>query len=241
MSAPRDYPAGAFYCKEVPDMSETSGKSNTKRLTLMAMLAAMAFIAMLITRPLPKVAGFLSYDLKDVVIAIAGFQLGAVPALVITLVVSLIEMVTASTTGPIGLLMNVLSTAAFVLPPALLYRRQHSLKGAALGLGLGVILMTAIMLAWNYIITPMYMGVPRNVVAGMLVPTFLPFNLVKGGLNAGITMLLYKPLSSALKRTGLAASGGAGSQPRHFNLAATLISALVVATCIVLFIVMTRS
>jgi len=221
-------------------MTEMSGKSRTRQLTLMAMLAAMAYIAMLITRPLPKVAGFLSYDLKDVVIAIAGFQLGAMPALVITLVVSLIEMVTASSTGPIGLLMNVLSTAAFVLPPALIYRRNRSLKSAALGLGVGVVLMTAIMLAWNYIVTPMYMGVPRDVVAGMLVPTFLPFNLVKGGLNAGITMLLYKPLSGALKRTGLLEDHGSSGQTRRFNPAATLVSVLVVATCVVVFVIMTR-
>lgn len=221
-------------------MSERDINRRTRQLTLMAMLAAMAYVAMLITRPLPKVSGFLSYDLKDVVVAIAGFQLGAIPALTITLVVSLIEMVTVSTTGPIGLLMNVLSTAAFALPPALMYRRDHSLKGAALGLCMGVVLMTALMLAWNYIVTPMYMGVPRNVVAGMLLPTFLPFNLVKGGLNAGITMLLYKPLSSALKRAGLTPSGSSDSQPRHFNLTATLISLLVVVTCVVVFVIMSR-
>ncbi len=221
-------------------MSETSNRNSTKRLTLMAMLAAIAYAAMLITRPLPAVAGFLSYDLKDVIIAIAGFLLGPAAALIITVTVSLIEMVTVSSTGPIGLLMNVLSTAAFALPPSLLYRRERTLKNAALGLGLGVALMTAMMLAWNYIVTPMYMGVPRQVVAGMLLPTFLPFNLVKGGLNAGITMLLYKPLSAALKRAGLLASHGSGA-PRKFNLTATLISAFVVVTCVILFVLMTRS
>ena len=221
-------------------MTEKKNINRTKLLTLMGMLAAIAYVAMLITRPLPKVSGFLSYDLKDVVIAIAGFQLGAIPALLITAVVSLIEMVTVGTTGPIGFLMNVLSTGAFVLPPALLYRRNHSLQGAALGLCLGTLLMTAVMLAWNYFITPLYMGVPRSVVAGMLLPTFLPFNLVKGGLNAGITMLLYKPLSSALKRAGLVPSGGSDAQPGHFSLVPTVISALVVVACVVVLIVMTR-
>ncbi|MBR1820882.1 MAG: ECF transporter S component [Clostridia bacterium] len=218
-------------------MTQTAVKN--RRITLMAMLAAMAYVAMLITRPLPAVAGFLSYDLKDVIIAIAGFILGPAAALLITLVVSLIEMATVSSTGPIGLLMNVLATAAFVLPSAVLYRRNRTLKSAALGLGLGVLLMTAVMLAWNYIITPLYMNVPRSVVAGMLIPTFLPFNLIKGGLNAGITMLLYKPLSGALKRL-MPASAGAESQPRRFNLTATLVSAFVVVTCVILFVLMAR-
>ena len=218
-------------------MSES--RINSKRLTLMAMLAAMAYVAMLVTRPLPAVAGFLSYDLKDVIVAMSGFLLGPVAAALITLVVSLIEMVTVSSTGPIGLLMNVLSTLAFALPAALLYRKSRTLRSAAVGLALGVVIMTAVMLAWNYIITPMYMAVPRTVVAGMLLPTFLPFNLVKGGLNAGITMLLYKPLSMALKRAGLLTSQGSGA-PRKFNLTATLISAFVVVTCVILFVLMTR-
>ena len=218
----------------------TERTQSTRRLTLMAMLAAMAYVAMLIPRPLPAVAGFLSYDLKDVIVVIAGFILGPVPAALITLVVSLVEMVTVSSTGPIGLLMNVLSTCAFALPPAIIYARDKRIRSAALGLALGVVLMTAVMLAWNYIITPLYMAVPRAVVAGMLLPTFLPFNLVKGGLNAGITMLVYKPVSGALRRTGLLASGSGKSSPRQFNLPATVISAFVVVTCVIVLIIMSR-
>ena len=217
----------------------TESARSTRRLTLTAMLAAMAYVAMLITRPLPHVAGFLSYDLKDVVVAIAGFQLGVGPAMLITLVVSLLEMVTVSSTGPIGLLMNVLSTGAFVLPAAIIYGRNKSLKSAAMGLGLGVVLMTVMMLAWNYIVTPLYMNVPRQVVAGMLIPTFLPFNLVKGGLNAGITMLIYKPVTEALRRAGLLAPSKSGGS-RAFNLPVTLVSAFVVVTCVVVFVLMSR-
>lgn len=219
-------------------MTQTT-MTQTRRLTLMAMLAAMAYVAMLITRPLPHVAGFLSYDLKDVIVVIAGFMLGPVPALLVTLVVSLVEMLTVSTTGPIGLLMNVLSTGAFALPPAIAYQRSKRLKSAAVGLVCGVLLMTALMLAWNYIITPLYMHVPREAVAAMLVPTFLPFNLVKGGLNAGITMLVYKPITQALRRAGLL-EGGSGSQKHRFNLPATLVSVVVIITCVIVFILMTR-
>ena len=111
---------------------------------------------------------------------------------------------------------------------------------AALGLILGVLLMTAVMLAWNYIITPLYMHVPREVVAGMLIPTFLPFNLVKGGLNAGITMLVYKPLVSALRKAHLLAPSESTGGRRQFNLTATLVSAFVVVTCVIVFILMTK-
>ena len=56
---------------------------------------------------------------------------------------------------------------------------------------------------WNYLIAPIYMGIPRDAVAELLLPAFLPFNLIKGGLNAAITMLLYKPFVTALRRAGL--------------------------------------
>ena len=144
--APGHSARGVFFAGGQPQggISMTESARNTRTLTLTAMLATMAYVAMLVTRPLPNIAGFLSYDLKDVVVVIAGFQLGVIPALLITLVVSLLEMVTVSSTGPIGLLMNVLSTGAFVLPAALMYQRNRSLKSASIGLGFGVILMTVV-------------------------------------------------------------------------------------------------
>ncbi|MBE5808489.1 MAG: ECF transporter S component [Clostridiales bacterium] len=218
----------------------TQSKYSTRQLTLMAMFAAIAYVAMLVTRPLPQIAGFLSYDLKDVVIAVAGFLLGPAPALAIAAVVSLIEMVTVSGTGPIGLLMNVLSTSAFALPPAMYYARNKSLRAAGTGLALGVAAMTAVMLAWNYIVTPLYMGVPREVVASMLLPTFLPFNLFKGGLNAGITMLIYKPVVGTLRRIGMVEAPHAGHAPHRFNWTATLLSAFVIVTSVVVLWLMSR-
>lgn len=57
------------------------------------------------------------------------------------------------------------------------------------------------MMVWNYLVAPLYMGVPREEVAKLLLPAFLPFNLLKGGLNAAITMLLYRPVQSVLGRS----------------------------------------
>ncbi len=36
-------------------------------------------------------------------------------------------------------------------------------------------------------------------VAELLIPVFLPFNLMKGGLNAAFTMILYKPVVTAFR------------------------------------------
>ena len=47
------------------------------------------------------------------------------------------------------------------------------------------------------------MHTARADVAAMLVPVFLPFNLLKGCLNATITVLLYKPVVQGLRHAHL--------------------------------------
>ena len=176
-------------------------KIDTKKLTVLAMLAALSFIVMMVGR-IPVVL-FLKYDPKDVVITIAGFIYGPMSAFLVSALVSVVEMFTVSDTGYWGLLMNVLSTCAFACPAAYIYKKRHDQKGAMLGLGIGVVSMVAIMPLWNYLITPYYMGYPRAAVAELLIPAFLPFNLLKSGINAAVTMLLYKPLITAMRHVNL--------------------------------------
>ena len=157
------------------------------------MLCAIAFVIVAFVR-IPVVA-FLKYEPKDVVITIGGFLFGPLSAFLISAVVSLVEMVTISDTGIIGCIMNLLSTCSFAFTAALCYKRRHTMSGAITGLLTGTVTMVATMLLWNYLITPLYMtGTSRSDIAGMLMPVFLPFNLLKAGLNSSFILLLYKPL-----------------------------------------------
>lgn len=202
---------------------------HTKKLVVLAMLAAIAYLLVLVVR-IPVVL-FLSYEPKDVAIAIAGFLFGPLAGAGTSLVVSLVEMVSISQTGPIGAVMNFLSTVAFVCPAAWLYRKYHTRRGAVIGLLVGSVAMIAVMLLWNWLITPLYMGVERTAVEGMLLPIFLPFNALKAGLNTAITLLLYKPLVTGLRKTGLLPPSQEKSHPGHGGL--ILLAALLLATCIV--------
>ncbi len=175
--------------------------SNTKKLTLIGMLSAMAYIVMLAVHV--KVFNFLTFDPKDAVISVGGFILGPFTAFLISFVVSLIEMFTVSETAYIGFFMNLISTSAFACTAAFVYKRVHTYKGAVIGLVLGILCSTAMMLLWNYIVTPFYMGVPREQVAAMLPTVFLPFNLVKGTINMALSLMIYKPLITVLRNTGI--------------------------------------
>lgn len=180
----------------------TAKKSmDIKKLVVLAMFAALAYASVALFR-IPVVL-FLKYEPKDCILAICGMLYGPLPAMVTAAVVGLIEMVTISETGIIGLVMNLLSSALFVLPAAFLYQRKRSLSGAVVGLACGALLMTAGMLLWNWLITPLYMHMPQQAVAELLLPAFLPFNLLKATLNAVLTVLLYKGVVTALRKAHL--------------------------------------
>ena len=195
-------PRGAFVM-DVRKPAPTLRKIDIKKLAVLAMLTALAYVVMWISKILPSVNGFLDFDFKHVVICIGGFIYGPVSAGLITVVVCFIEMITISGTGPWGCLMNIIGTASFCCTACYVYKKNHTMKGAVIGLSLGVIVMTALMLLWNYLVTPIYQGMPRSAIADMLVPVFLPFNLVKGGMNMAATLLLYKPIVGALRHAKL--------------------------------------
>ena len=74
-------------------------KSNVKTITSMAMLTAIAYVVMVLSKMLPQVSGFLQLDLKDTVICIGGFVFGPLAAAIISIVVAVVEMFTVSDTG----------------------------------------------------------------------------------------------------------------------------------------------
>ena len=172
-----------------------------RKLTVMALLTALSYAAVFFIR-IPVVL-FLSYEPKDVFLTIGGFLFGPIAGAVMAAAVALLELVTISTTGGIGLIMNILSSCLYVCTASAIYHRRRTLGGAVLGLISGAALMAVGMVLWNYLITPLYMGVPRQEIAGMLLTAFAPFNLLKGALNATLTFVLYKGVSSALRSAHL--------------------------------------
>lgn len=201
----------------------------TRRLVVMAMFTALAFAAVAFVR-IPVML-WLSYEPKDVLLTIGAFLLGPLEGLIMTVVVALLELVTISNTGVIGLVMNIFASCLFVCTAAIIYHRKRSLFGAVLGLICGALLATGGMVLWNYLITPLYMETTRQEVAGLLVPLFLPFNLLKTALNATLTMLFYKGVSSSLRTAKLLPPATRQTTGKQL-LPVTILSCLVLAALV---------
>ena len=214
----------------------------TKTMVTLAMIAALAYLLMLAFRIPVFAMPPLKYEPKDVAITIAGFIFGPVSAFLVSLVVSLVEMVTVSETGWIGAVMNLVSTCSFACTAAFLYKKNHTLKGAIIALASGVVRMVIVMLLWNYILTPIYMGYPRDAVVALLPTVFLPFNLLKGVLNAAFVMLLYKPLVTTLRKAGLVSPSVASTEesaPHKIRPGVVLVSAALIITCVLIILALT--
>lgn len=203
--------------------------THTRKIAAAGMLCALTYVVMAAGR-VPVVL-FLKYDPSDIVVTLGGLIWGPMTAFAVSATVAVIEMLTVSDTGILGCIMNIVQTVSFACTAAALYQRRRTLGGAVAGLLAGCAVMVAVMMLWNYFLTPLYMGYPREAVAELLLPAFLPFNLLKAGLNASVTFLLYKPVVTALRKSGFvpaASSGQAKGRPTGLLLAA----AFAAVTCL---------
>lgn len=205
----------------------------TKKITTLGMLCALAVIVnLLIHFPLIPSVEFLSYDAKDVIIVIGGFIYGPGSAFIMSVITSLLEIMYRGG-NLFDVLMNVISTCTFACVAAWIYKRDHTREGAFIGLGAGIVCCVLSMLLWNYIVTPIYFGMPREAVVSILIPGILPFNLLKCGLNTGLTLFLYKPIVGVFRRTSLVEHSSGGD---HAITKGTVLIGLFICASVICFI-----
>jgi len=203
---------------------------STRTLTALAMICTLAFILAAFAR-VPLFAGppTLRYDPKDIVITIGGFMFGSLAAAVVSVVVALIQMVTVSATGPWGALMNIITSCAFCCTAAFIYKKNRSIKGAVIGLVTAVVVATIAAMMWNLLVVPLFLGRPREQVWPMLIPVFLPFNLINNIINAAFTMVLYKYVKTALQKARLMPPVEQTEKTGKVNLGIVIISLFIIA------------
>ncbi|HOU11063.1 MAG TPA: ECF transporter S component [Clostridiales bacterium] len=183
-------------------------KYNVSQMAQMAMLVAVSIVSLYVVPLLSffPSAPFLQYDVADVPVLIGTMLFGPGSGLLILLLVSLIQGITISaSSGWIGILMHFCASGMLVLVSGLVYRKYQTVASLIIGLVLGALAMTGIMIPLNLFFTVRFMGAPYEFVKSLLVPAIIPFNLIKAGLNSIFAGILFYPLRSILVKLDLLA------------------------------------
>ena len=211
---------------------KTNSNSYTKKVVFMGLICALAYASMFVLR---IHVSFLTFDLKNVILAIGSLIFGPICGIITSLVVSVIEMITISDTHIWGCLMNFLSSAIYVSIAGLIYKYKRTLFGAIIGLFVASVALTAAMIPLNLLITPIYTGAPIETVKEMIIPLLLPFNAIKAILSSAVTLLIYKPVSTIFKSAGFKFNNDKAFNLNAKTIILSSISLIIIAICIVLF------
>ncbi len=169
---------------------------DTRQLVIMALMAAIATLLSFVEIPILPAAPWLKYDPSFVPSMVTGFAYGAGPGVAVGLVTAILHIfMTGNFWGGI---MNILVVCAYVIPAALIYVRNHTWRGAAIGLIVGSVCQIIVAILANIVITPIYAGMPVEAVIALIIPVLIPFNVLKVVLNSIITIAVYKAISNLI-------------------------------------------
>lgn len=209
-------------------------KNNVKKISVTALFCAIAFLMTFVFR---FKVGFLTFDLKDAVISVISLLYGPVYGVASAGVVAVLELLSVSDTGLYGLIMNFISSATFAIACGSVYKFKRSFSGAIIAVVVSVISVTAVMMVANIFITPYYMGVEKAEVIALIPTLLFPFNLCKSIVNAASLLIIYKPITNALKKTGLIVANNTSYKfsKKSVVLFAVSLVVLALAVCFIIF------
>lgn len=187
---------------------------SARTISMTAMLAAVAYLLAFLEFPVPLSPSFARMDLSDLPALIGAFAFGPLSGLLIELVKNALQLLTTST-GGIGEIANFLMGASYVVTAGFIYRYRKTKKTALIACILASIVMgIAAALANYFILLPLFenfMPLDQLITSFAEFLPFIhtkldvvlfnafPFNLLKGLIIGGVTMLIYKKLTPVLK------------------------------------------
>lgn len=202
-----------------------------ERLTKASVTGVFCALAFILTAVLRFKVAFLSFDLKDTVIAVVSLMYGPLYGVVSAGIVAVLEFLSVSDTGVYGLIMNFISSATFSFVAGIIYKYKRTFSGAVMSVGFSVISVSIVMSLANILITPYYMGVSSGEVVALIPTLLLPFNLCKSLINAAATVIIYKPIRNILSKIGIQPQN---STANNKNLAKSIILCVIALIVIIL-------
>ncbi|MFS1663061.1 ECF transporter S component [Streptococcus sp. zg-JUN1979] len=183
--------------------------TNTRRLTLLAVLSALSFVLMYLSFPLIPGADFLKLDFSLIPMLLALVLLDLKGAFSVLFLRSLLKVLlnTRDVGSLIGLPMNMVALGLFILAFALLWQKKPSIANYIKASVVGTLVLTLAMVVLNLIYAvPLYAefaGFDINAFIGLnkyIMAMVIPFNLVEGVILALVFYIVYVPAKPLLER-----------------------------------------
>lgn len=223
--------------------AQTNSREKLKKIVATGVFAAFAYICCVLFH---FRVSFLSFELKDAVMAVGAMSLGPIAGGAMVVIVCLVELVTISSTGVYGLVMNLLSSLTYVCVGSAIYHRHRTMRGAITGTVVASVATVLVMIGANCVITPAYMHVETAEVIALIPTLLLPFNVTKTLFNSAVVFLLYKPVTNALVSAGFlpkrapASVEAVHTEPsadvkRRRRILVPVLSAVIVVACLLYF------
>lgn len=187
-------------------VQDNSKRPDIKKMVIIALLSALAFVLMTYAKLPVKYLGFLEMELSDVPALIASFSYGPISGILVELIKNLLHLPLTST-GGVGELANFLVMSAFVIPAGIFRKKKKPVF--TLVLCVAAMIISGIVVNM-YITVPFYIKVfgGEKVVFGLVqntikfidsVPKLVfigitPFNVVKGIVDSVAGYFVYKAL-----------------------------------------------
>lgn len=182
------------------------------RMSYIAIFTALAFILRLPVFEFPIIPAvpFLKVDFSGTFVMIAGFALGPVAGVAVSVIKELLYALSFTQTVGVGELANILIMLPYILIPSIVYKRHKGIKSVLISLTVASVAQAVISVPVNYLLTfPFfliaYAGAP-DWATGMAFYLdvwywAVLFNFVKTVLLTVAVLILYKPLSKLIKIT----------------------------------------
>lgn len=193
-------------------------KTNLRAIAVTAIMGALGTVLMVLEFSLPIIPSFIKLDFSELPALIAAFAYGPFYGIMVCFIKNLIHIFFGSTMC-IGEISNFILGAIFVGTAGLIYKKNKSKKTALISCIVGAVAMAVVSVFTNYfVVYPLYvkvLGMPMEAILGMyqvILPSVddlwnallifnLPFNVVKGILDAVICFVIYKRISPVLKKS----------------------------------------
>ncbi|EKU49811.1 ECF transporter S component [Staphylococcus massiliensis] len=180
-------------------------KNQTRKLIMIGMLSAIAFVLMFIKFPLPFLPPYLTIDFSDVPALIATFTFGPLAGILVEFIKNVLNFL-INMGDPVGPVANFLAGSTLILVAYLIYKKKRSMKSLVSGLIVGTVMMTLVLSILNYfVLLPLYgyimnLGDVVKNLKVIIAAGIIPFNLIKGILVSLVFLLLFKRLKPFLKK-----------------------------------------